>query len=342
MKLAIKTTRFVALTALFSPVMPVHAVNVEQEQQIAAFVELNSWYCEKAVSNPNELASALAKDERLQSADAHQQYQWKKQTSDLSLMPHKQGCSTIAELDIDNKIQLKGLIAALETRGYQKQSQQLSQADTSNNGMLSKTVFQQQGRNAVLIYPMDKQGLQEVSLTTANYQQLKTENTQQSPSNDADNVKMHRKNAGTKAENGWFPAESSHGQYAVLMPLKFNDFSVSTNNVNVASVEMLGTQSQEGIKFLASRTFYNDSQLAQAYFDNFVSGKTVPGAPRRSLKHKGYDAVLIETADQQKATSQLVMKVDDTLMLLAVEWPVEHSTTAKQLGDIYFNSFKTQ
>jgi len=342
MKLVTYITRTLALTVFISPFIAAFAAEHEQGKQVDAFVELNSWYCEKLAPNAKKLATNLEKDKRLQAADAHQQYRWKTELGDLRLMPHKQGCSTITVFQTKNKIVLKDLITALEKRGYQKQSQQLSQAKASNTGMLSKTVFEQQGRNAVLIYPMDNKGEQEVSLTTANYQQLKTANNVQAQSKGSDNVQMHRKNAGIKSENGWYPAESSQGQYAVLMPLKFNDFSVSSNNANVASVEMLGTKSKEGIKFLASRTFYNKPQLAQNYFDNFVSGKAVPGAPRRSLRHKGYDAVLIETADQQQATSQLVMKVDDTLMLLAVEWPLEHSTAAKQLGDMYFNSFEVK
>lgn len=314
--------------------------SADADKRIADFVKLNSWYCEQPVANADALLKKLQADDRLQADKAHASvYQWSDDTS-LSLMAHQQGCTTVASLSATDKLSLKETIKALNAKGYKKLSQNVGYSKTSETkALISETVFEKAGSRAVLVYPMDKQGKQQLSLTTANYTVQPTANSNSQASNKVD---MHRQMAGTKGKNGWYEARSTHGQFSVLMPLKFNDFTIKGDKEQVRSVEMIGTKSDEGIKFLASRTFYAKPGLAQQFFEKFTSGQAVPKAPRKQLKFKGYDAVLIEAANKKIGTSQLVMKVDDTLVLLAVEWPQQHAKAAKQLGDVFFKSFKAQ
>jgi hypothetical protein len=299
------------------------------------FVSLNSWYCEKSVNSADELASKLAQDKRLQYDQNDNLYALKNSHNAIGIIPHTQGCTTFTLLDDNKKMELGQLVEALQQQGYEKISQDIS---TRSGAMVSQTQFNKDGNTAVLMFPLDKKAKQQASLTTANYMTSGLIKTAQMPS-DNDAVEMHRQNAGEAREDGWYPATSTKGDYSVLVPIKFSDLTVKAEGEeDVKSVEMIVARSSEGIKFLSSRTFYTKPAKATELFQNFVSGKAIPNAPRRSLKFKGYDAVLIENSNQQLATSQLVLKVNNTLMVMAVEWPIVHTKAAKQLGDVFFNS----
>ena len=337
-----KSTRLMLSALLAGSVLTSHAATAANaDKQIASFVKLNSWYCEAPLNGVAELVNQLKKDARLQEDSATRRYRWKAASEDVSVMAHQQGCATVLQLDANDKASLKQLISALKERGYQQLSQQVgyTSGQLSQKKMVSETLFERKGNKAVLIYPIDGTGQQELSLITANYTQRTVAQTNKQTVSLDERIRMHRQNAGERTQNGWYQADSSKGSYSVLLPLKFNDFSVAGDKEKVRSVEMLTTQSREGIKLRASRTFYTDPALAQTFFDSFVSGKVAPKTPRRVLKHQGYDAVLLEAADQKNATSQLVMKVDNTLVLLSLEWPVQYSAAAKKLGNVFFNSF---
>lgn len=313
------------------------------DRVITEFVEANSWHCHQAAPDQASLNAALKVDSRLKATPSNPQvYRLVNSTVAIMVMAHRQGCVTIAELNsVEPKPSLNDVIKALSTKGYQKHSQNVSYKEKDGiKALVSETVLKRKrkGNDAVLVYPMDDNGPQRLSLVTANYRQQSPAKTPPVAA-DNDNVTLHRKQAGNKVNNGWYPAQSTKGDYSVLMPLKFNDFSVKSQDDKVRSVEMLNTRSHEGIRFLASRTFYSEPGQAAVVFDKFTSGEIVPETSRKTLNYKGYEAVLIETSGQNTANSQLVMKVGETLMLMAIEWPHQHGKTAKKLGDIFFKSF---
>lgn len=316
-------------------------VFADVDKQISDFAKVNSWYCEQPVNNANALRTKLETDGRLQADSAVPSiFQEQSTGSNIHLMAHQKGCTALVEVSADDKPPLNDIIQALSSRGYKKQSQNIAYSQSSGvKAMVSKTVFDRNGNEAVLLYPMEKNATQQISLTSSNYSLQNTANVKTASS---DKVDMHRELAGTKGENGWYQAKSTKGNYTVMMPLKFNDFSIASDKENIRSVEMLATKSNEGIKFLASRTFYKQRGESDKVFNTFSSGEAVPNVPRKTLKFKGYDAVLIEAVDKQQGSSQLIMKVGETLMLLAVEWPLQHSKAAKQLGDAFFNSFTAE
>lgn len=313
-------------------------VQADTAPTIKQFVSLNNTYCEKPVDDAQKLATKLAADQRLQFDKDTNLYAVKTSSSQIGIIPHPQGCTTFSTLN-NTDIKLNDLVAALALQGYKKISQDIS---TTADGMMSQTSFTKKENNAVLIYPLDKQAKQQVSLTTSNYVASGLIKMAGMPT-DKEAVEMHRKNAGIARKDGWYPASSTKGNYSVLLPIKFNDLTVKANDAeNVKSVEMLVASSSEGIKFLSSRTFYTEPEKAEGFFQNFVTGKALPEAPRRSLKFKGYDAVLIENSNQQLATSQLVIKAENTLLVMAVEWPIVHTEAAKKLGDVFFNSLEVK
>src|SRR5687768_14808922 len=66
---------------------------------------------------------------------------------------------------------------------------------------------------------------------------------------------MHRKMAGEAGADGWYPARSTKGGFAVSLPAQFNDFTMTASKLDngyTAEVDVVGTQIQDVGKFSAS------------------------------------------------------------------------------------------
>lgn len=69
-------------------------------------------------------------------------------------------------------------------------------------------------------------------------------------------MEMHRVQATSKDPSGWYLAASTHGSFAVLIPIPFNDFTVIDDDPKVGRIKTytVGAKSAEGIKFSATET----------------------------------------------------------------------------------------
>ncbi|MDB6007383.1 MAG: hypothetical protein JWR15_4370 [Prosthecobacter sp.] len=69
-------------------------------------------------------------------------------------------------------------------------------------------------------------------------------------------MEMHRVQATTKDPSGWYLAASTQGSFSALIPLPFNDFTVTENDPKNGSVKThtVGAKSTEGIKFSVTET----------------------------------------------------------------------------------------
>src|SRR5262245_46057780 len=74
----------------------------------------------------------------------------------------------------------------------------------------------------------------------------------------AQEMKMHRKQAGEPDATGWMLAKSTEGRFSVKMPIRFNDFTVTEVNVNAPAERsyIVGARSSEKIALVASRIVY--------------------------------------------------------------------------------------
>ena len=69
-------------------------------------------------------------------------------------------------------------------------------------------------------------------------------------------VKVHRTQAGTKDESGWYQAASTEGDFTVSVPIPFNDFTVTVHDPKLGDVRTYGVggKSAEGFEFSAAET----------------------------------------------------------------------------------------
>src|SRR5262245_31461615 len=49
-------------------------------------------------------------------------------------------------------------------------------------------------------------------------------------------LEMHRQQATTPGDSGWYLAESTHGSFSVLMPIPFNDFTVTASDPKLGTI----------------------------------------------------------------------------------------------------------
>ena len=100
----------------------------------------------------------------------------------------------------------------------------------------------------------------------------------------AQEMKMHRQQAGEPDASGWMLAESTEGRFSVRMPIRFNDFTVVETNANAPAerTHTIGARSSEGIAVVATRIVYRKGAAgAKDYFARLERGEGLAGKPQR-------------------------------------------------------------
>lgn len=156
-------------------------------------------------------------------------------------------------------------------------------------------------------------------------------------------MKMHRVQAGEPDASGWMPATSTEGGFSVRLPLKFNDFTIVEADPKAPALRTftVGTKSQEGIKFSATRIVYRKgARSAKQIFSRFEKGLDLGSTPERITPHRiaekrAVDLVLKRASD---VSYQRVVLLDADLLLMVVESPRSHEATAQQFAGPFFDS----
>lgn len=158
-------------------------------------------------------------------------------------------------------------------------------------------------------------------------------------------MKMHRIQAGEPDASGWIVAASTEGGFSVRLPLKFNDFTIAESDPKapVLRTFTIGTKSQEGIKFSATRIVYRKGvESAKYFFSRFEKGQDLGSTPervtpRRIGERQAVDVVLKRASD---VSYQRVVMLESDVLLMIVESPRSHSATAQQFVLPFFDSLE--
>jgi hypothetical protein len=161
----------------------------------------------------------------------------------------------------------------------------------------------------------------------------------------AQEMKMHRKQAGEPDQSGWMLAASTEGRFSVRLPLKFNDFTVAEKNPDApaARTHTVGARSAEKITLQATRIEYRKgAAAAREYFSRFEKGQaqattTESVTPRKVGAQRAVDLVLRKGAD---VAWQRVVLLDKDLLMLTVDSPKEHEAVSRQLAEKFFDSLQ--
>jgi hypothetical protein len=161
----------------------------------------------------------------------------------------------------------------------------------------------------------------------------------------AQEMRMHRKQAGEPDATGWMSAQSTEGRFSVRMPIRFNDFTVVETNVNAPAerTHTVGARSSEGIALVATRIVYRRGAAgAKEYFARLENGEGLAGKPQRLRKRQaaGRPVVDFELGSADSVSYMRAVLLESEVMLLTVEAPRARDEDARLLVSPFFESLQ--
>jgi hypothetical protein len=152
---------------------------------------------------------------------------------------------------------------------------------------------------------------------------------------------MHRLDAGVFDSAGWARAESTNGDFSVLMPGPFNDFTVLGDSAGIADhMEGIGGRAPNGIVFTALKYVYVTKGTAGSELAKYRTGDGLPSASIKPAEVSGNAGLDITYADGDLSVHEVVVIAGEALYTLTVEWPATAAGPAKTMFSPFVNSFR--
>jgi hypothetical protein len=160
-----------------------------------------------------------------------------------------------------------------------------------------------------------------------------------------DGLTLHRVQAGSPNDQGWYEAQSTEGHFDILFPAPFNDYTVRAKEPNGKEVVTfaIGTRSQEGVKFVASEVPKVDPKADPDLKEFVQSFRKKPGNRISEEKHfefDGHSAVEFKVTDGTQAAFQRLIKLPNRAHLLIVEYPKDLEEDVEPLVQPFFQSLR--
>jgi hypothetical protein len=155
---------------------------------------------------------------------------------------------------------------------------------------------------------------------------------------------MHRVQATTKDPSGWYLAASTHGSFTVLIPIPFNDFTVTDDDPKVGRVKTytVGAKSAEGIKFSATETPIIEGR-SPTNLAAFPQQFRKPGQTVSDLDTSlfaGYPSVLFSVKGPSSGAYMRHVKTPKSLILVILEYPMDQAKAAERFRSVFLSSLK--
>lgn len=150
-------------------------------------------------------------------------------------------------------------------------------------------------------------------------------------------IQMHRIQATTKTKDGLYFAKSTDGNFSVLMPIPFNDFTVKDNGVKACTI---GSTSSEGIKFSVTEMPKTEKTKAvdlDALMKSFMSPhNTITNVKRE--KTATYESIYFSIMDKSKGALCKYVVTKNTLFFMIIEFPIAYMKKAENGYSYFFSS----
>jgi hypothetical protein len=155
-------------------------------------------------------------------------------------------------------------------------------------------------------------------------------------------MEMHRVQATTRDPSGWYLAASTHGSFSVLIPIPFNDFTVTDDDPTAGRIKThtVGAKSAEGIKFSATETPIivgkSPSDLAALPQQLEKSGQTVSEIDTSPFA--GYPSVSFAQLGATSGVYTRYVKTPKSLIVVILEYPLDQAKVADELKSTFLAS----
>ena len=157
---------------------------------------------------------------------------------------------------------------------------------------------------------------------------------------------MHRTQAGELDSSGWTAARSTEGGFAVRLPLRFNDFTVTDSDPAspTGKVFTVGAKSSEGVKITASRITYRKADGAATYFAKIGRGEGLQAKPQsiKTSTVQGRQAVDLQLSSGSAVSHARYVLLDSDVIVLIVEAPVAQRSLAADVAPTFFASLAVE
>jgi hypothetical protein len=158
-------------------------------------------------------------------------------------------------------------------------------------------------------------------------------------------MEMHRLQATTPGESGWYLAESTRGSFSVLMPIPFNDYTVtvieSDPKAGITRAYSVGALSAEGLKFAAVETPIvpgkTPQNLDQAQRDLAKDGNVSDIVKAPFL---GWPSLSYSQAGPNSGAFFRCVQTDTSYIIAILEYPIARRSAAVQFKSRFLDSLK--
>ncbi len=157
-------------------------------------------------------------------------------------------------------------------------------------------------------------------------------------------MEMHRLQATTPGDAGWYLAESTHGSFSVQLPIPFNDFTLTATEPASGTVKTyaVGAQSAEGIRFSAIKMPFllgkTPPDLDQIPQDLARSGQQVSDVVKSSFS--GWPCISFSVISSQSGAYMRHIRTSDGVIIMVLEYPAAHRPEAVPLKSRFLDSLK--
>ncbi len=155
-------------------------------------------------------------------------------------------------------------------------------------------------------------------------------------------VEVHRQGVSIKDSTGLYPAQSTLGNFSVLMPIPFNDFSILTQRGDGSPLRMdcIGGKTTEGVKFMiTSAPWFQKKPELKDLYESFRKDEQVLSKPK--YKEQGLESSVTFEATQKDSRSWIRYTVTPTMIFCAsVEYPRDQQEMIARQAEIFLDSLK--
>ncbi|EDY82256.1 hypothetical protein VDG1235_1876 [Verrucomicrobiia bacterium DG1235] len=155
---------------------------------------------------------------------------------------------------------------------------------------------------------------------------------------------MHREQADTKDDSGWYFAESTEGSFSSSLPIPFNDFTILADDPNVGQIRtyIVGAKNTEGYKFTITEMELND-KMHFPNFENLISEFQDKDSELISHTEEEYGSMPCLTLNTKNESMGAFMRYihgPHSTFTLIIEYPLSKNETIDTYRDYFFSSFK--
>ena len=158
-----------------------------------------------------------------------------------------------------------------------------------------------------------------------------------------DGMNMHRLRAEVPSSSGWHKAESSLGNFEILMPFPFNDFTIKMpqKDGTVVLTHMVGAESSDKRKYSTTEFVQRPGTKfsLKEFPKNFERmGENVQDV--EFFEYEGYSACQFNVSNGKMAAYQRVVVTEKGGFIMIIEFPESIRKNVEPTVDTFFDSLK--